>query len=97
MSQVRASEPRRYRHSCGTVPFLRLLVSMERYFKHLIATMSAMEVDGAAAPVELPCLSLDVLAIVKDAQGLHGLKHSDYQRYRWVPKGGWARLECSRR
>ncbi|PRW56110.1 Signal recognition particle subunit SRP68 isoform A [Chlorella sorokiniana] len=34
-----------------------------------------------AAP-ELPTLTLDVLQIVKDAQSLHGLKHSDYQRYR---------------
>lgn len=34
--------------------------------------------------VELPTLSLDVLQLVKDAQSLHGLKHSDYQRYRRV-------------
>ena len=81
----------------STVPISAAAGLPAAKFTPAIATMSAMEVDGAAAPVELPCLSLDVLAIVKDAQGLHGLKHSDYQRYRWVPEGGWAGLECSRR
>lgn len=53
-----------------------------------------MEVDQAApqgpppAP-ELPTLTLPVLAIVKDAQGLHGLKHSDYQRYRQALELHW--------
>lgn len=46
----------------------------------------AMEVDQASTSQpevpELPVLSLPVLQIVKDGQGLHGLKHSDYQRYR---------------
>ncbi|EFN58517.1 hypothetical protein CHLNCDRAFT_140581 [Chlorella variabilis] len=45
-----------------------------------------MEVDQASTSQpevpELPVLSLPVLQIVKDGQGLHGLKHSDYQRYR---------------
>ncbi|KAL4457793.1 hypothetical protein ABPG75_012658 [Micractinium tetrahymenae] len=53
----------------------------------LIGIIPSMEVDQAAAQgpppaPELPTLSLPVLAIVKDAQSLHGLKHSDYQRYR---------------
>lgn len=39
------------------------------------------------AAAELPTLSLGVLQVVKDAQGLHGLKHSDYQRYRQAPSG----------
>lgn len=47
---------------------------------------SPMEVDGpstsqADAP-ELPVFSIPVLQVVKDGQSLHGLKHSDYQRYR---------------
>ena len=55
-------------------------------------TMAGMEVDSqpstsqaGPAPVELPTLALDVLQIVKDAQSLHGLKHSDYERYRHAP------------
>jgi hypothetical protein len=40
--------------------------------------------EPAQQAPELPTLSLDVLQIVKEAQGLHGLKHSDYQRYRCV-------------
>ncbi len=44
-----------------------------------------------AAP-ELPTLTLDVLQIVKDAQGLHGLKHSDYQRYRCAGRAGTVHL-----
>ena len=40
---------------------------------------AGMEVDG---PPALPTFSLGVLEVVRDAQGLHGLKHSDYQRYR---------------
>ena len=42
-----------------------------------------MEVDGqdeAAAP--LPTYTLDVLNIVRSAQAIHGLKHSEYSRYR---------------
>ena len=45
-----------------------------------------MEVDGAIseeAPV-LPLLSLNVLQIIKTAQAQHGLRHSDYTRYRHV-------------
>jgi len=41
-----------------------------------------MEVEApaeGAAPVQY---SLNVLDIVKTAQGLHGLKHSEYLRYR---------------
>jgi signal recognition particle subunit SRP68 len=43
-----------------------------------------MEVDApaeGAAPVQF---SLNVLDIVRTAQGLHGLKHSEYLRYRYV-------------
>ena len=52
-----------------------------------ITLRGQMEVDGpstseqpqvAAAPV----FSVNVLQIVRDAQSIHGLKHSDYQRYR---------------
>ena len=53
-----------------------------------------MEVDqqpstSQAAPAahELPTLHLDVLDTVKQAQSLHGLKHSDYQRYRQAHRG----------
>ena len=46
-----------------------------------IVAMATMEVDQPSTSQSAP-LSLDVLQIVKDAQGLHGLKHSDYQRYR---------------
>lgn len=55
-----------------------------------------MEVDPqpstsqAAAAPELPTLALPVLAVVKEAQGLHGLKHSDYQRYRQGARHRWA-------
>ena len=45
-----------------------------------------MEVDGALAeetPV-LPPLSLNVLQVIKTAQAQHGLRHSDYTRYRHV-------------
>eukprot|EP00887_Chlorella_sp_A99_P002852 scaffold6.g2852.t1 len=37
--------------------------------------------DGAEAPA-LPVYSVNVLQVVRDAQSIHGLKHSDYQRYR---------------
>lgn len=47
--------------------------------------MAEMEVDPPAEAVELPKnFSLKVLEIVRSAQGLHGLKHSEYLRYRWV-------------
>ena len=53
-----------------------------------------MEVDqqpstsqAAPAAPELPTLHLDVLDTVKQAQSLHGLKHSDYQRYRQAQGG----------
>ncbi len=29
--------------------------------------------------------SLNILALIKTAQGQNGLKHGDYTRYRWVP------------
>lgn len=63
------------------------------------AIIASMEVEQSApqgpppAP-ELPTLSLPVLAIVKDAQGLHGLKHSDYQRYRQASVLHWCH-RCS--
>lgn len=31
---------------------------------------------------ELPTISIAILKTVRDAQQIHGLKHSDYQRYR---------------
>ena len=48
-----------------------------------LVTMT-MDVDApeeVSAP--LPTLSLNVLHIVQTAQGLHGLKHSEYLRYRY--------------
>ncbi len=44
--------------------------------------MAEMEVDAPAEAVELKEFSLNVLEIVRTAQGLHGLKHSEYLRYR---------------
>jgi hypothetical protein len=32
----------------------------------------------------LPSLQLEVLATVKHSQAIHGLKHSEYSRYRYV-------------
>jgi hypothetical protein len=38
------------------------------------------QMESEAAP--LPTLNLDVLDIVRTAQSLHGLKHSEFSRYR---------------
>jgi signal recognition particle subunit SRP68 len=45
-----------------------------------------MEVDEpqSEASASLPTLSIQVLNIVRNAQAIHGLKHSEYSRYRWV-------------
>jgi len=43
-----------------------------------------MEVDQQHELAEaLPTYTLDVLNIVRTAQAIHGLKHSEYSRYRW--------------
>ena len=44
-------------------------------------TMDVDAPEEVSAP--LPTLSLNVLHIVQTAQGLHGLKHSEYLRYRY--------------
>lgn len=44
--------------------------------------MDGMDHDASPPAVELPVFAFSVLQIVKDGQSLHGLKHSDYQRYR---------------
>lgn len=42
-----------------------------------------MDVDGEGSPPNLQ-LSLNVLQYLKTAQAQHGLRHSDYARYRHV-------------
>jgi nitrate reductase assembly molybdenum cofactor insertion protein NarJ len=42
-----------------------------------------MDVDGEELPPKLQ-LSLNVLQTIKTAQAQHGLRHSDYTRYRHV-------------
>jgi hypothetical protein len=43
-----------------------------------------MEVEepGAEAAAPLPILAFDVLELVRSAQAIHGLKHSEFTRYR---------------
>jgi hypothetical protein len=49
-----------------------------------------MEVDAAGPtaeaqePVALPTFTVNVLQTVQSSQTIHGLKHSDYLRYRWA-------------
>jgi len=50
-----------------------------------VLTPSSMEVDGGTAPPSdqiNPKYSVNVLQVVKTAQAQHGLRHSDYTRYR---------------
>lgn len=42
--------------------------------------MADMEVD--AEVVQLPTLQLSILETVQSAQAVHGLKHSEFSRYR---------------
>lgn len=42
-----------------------------------------MEVDTPPIPQE-PFTSVYVLQIIKDAQQANGLRHNDYQRYRYI-------------
>ena len=50
------------------------------YFISNFNIYSKMEVDTPAEA--LPTYTLNVLDIVRSAQSLHGLKHSEYLRYR---------------
>ena len=43
-----------------------------------------MEMEVDAPPQQLgPFPTVHVLQLIKDAQQQHGLRHGDYQRYRW--------------
>lgn len=46
--------------------------------------MATMDVDQPAEAAEaLPVFTLGILTIVRSAQAIHGLKHSEYSRYRY--------------
>lgn len=53
----------------------------------VVSIQSKMEVDPPAAaevqePAVLPTFSVNILQTVQTSQSIHGLKHSDYLRYR---------------
>lgn len=44
-----------------------------------------MEMEVDTPPQQLgPFSTVHVLQLIKDAQQQHGLRHGDYQRYRWA-------------
>ena len=45
-------------------------------------------IEAQGEPAVLPTLSLNVLQTVQTAQSIHGLKHSDYLRYRCDTRPG---------
>lgn len=72
------------RWPCASDRALGSHTSPERSGGRTLLARSSPNMEAQAPAIELPTLQLDVLQIVKDAQSLHGLKHSDYERYRRV-------------
>lgn len=55
--------------------------------------MGGAEEETTAAAAASPQISLNIMQTIRTAQMANGLKHGDYNRYRWVAEGGGWNVE----